>query len=92
MALRRPVSGVISPIPITSGDDAKQRDYWCPDAKSGERVGYGGRYTARDEQRIGISPQATPTVIRAMRLPVLLFYGRRAHHDGGDRLDGYAGG
>ncbi|GHL40912.1 hypothetical protein ECZU28_09070 [Escherichia coli] len=22
--------------------------------KAGERVGYGGRYTARDEQRIGI--------------------------------------
>lgn len=39
-----------------------------------------------------LSPQGTPTVIRATRLPVPCFSGRRAHHDGGDRLDGYAGG
>ncbi|GHL49919.1 hypothetical protein ECZU29_47690 [Escherichia coli] len=36
-----------------------------------------------------LSPQDTPTVIRATRLPVPCFSGRRAHHDGGDRLDGY---
>lgn len=37
---------------ITSGMTPSS-DYWCPDAKSGERAGYGGRYT-RDEQRISI--------------------------------------
>ncbi|STM39411.1 alanine racemase, catabolic [Escherichia coli] len=61
--------------------------------KAGERVGYGGRYTARDEQRIGIvaagyadgyprhAPTGTPVLVDGVR-----------HHDGGDRLDGYASG
>ncbi len=52
-------------------------------------MGYGGRYTARDEHESALSPQGTPTVIRATRLPDPCFSGRRAHHDGGDRLDGY---
>lgn len=60
--------------------------------KAGERVGYGGRYTARDEQRIGIvaAGYADGYPRHAYRYPC--FSGRRAHHDGGDRLDGYASG
>lgn len=47
--------------------------------KAGERVGYGGRYTARDEQRIGIvaagyadgyprhAPTGTPVLVDGVR-------------------------
>ncbi|XPE23931.1 alanine racemase C-terminal domain-containing protein [Shigella sonnei] len=38
--------------------------------KAGERVGYGGRYTARDEQRIGIVAAGYADGYRATRLPV----------------------